>query len=178
MITFSSLGGSAIQCDTGIKNLIVFPEKGDVSGADLVLHGAPEEEPAPNTISWPGEYDYNGLSVRGIGHDDGGKVSYAIQVGNVRCAFLSPPLHDWDDYELELLGDIDILVISGNDSKLLQKMVDEIDPRILIPLPTKENGSAFAEVLKNFGAQGVEAVKEYKQKGSLPAEGREIVVLS
>jgi len=33
------------------------------------------------------------------------------------------------------------------------------------------------DVLKGAGAQGKEVVKEYKQKGSFPAEGRDVVVL-
>jgi hypothetical protein len=45
----------------------------------------------------------------------------------------------------------------------------------LVPLATKDD-KAFQEVLKICGAVGKEAVDEYKVK-SLPAEGREVVIL-
>lgn len=136
----------------------------------------PEEETTVGTISWPGEYDFNGVSVRGLGHEEGRQVSYVIVAEGVRTAFLSTPLHSLTDFELEQIGDIDVLAIPTDDPKKVQELVDAIDPRILIPLPTKDD-KTFQEVLKACGALGKEEIDEYKLKGSLPAEGREIVLL-
>jgi len=177
MITFSKLSDAGVLCVFAKKKIAVFPGEKDKTDADISVFSSPDEDPAANTVSWPGEYDFDGVSVRGIGHDEGKFVSYVMQADDVRCAFLSAPLHDWTDHELELLGNVDVLVIAAEEPKLVQKLVDEIDPRIFIPLEVKGQEKAYTEILKNSGAQGVEEVKEYKQKGALPAEGREVVVL-
>lgn len=174
MIIFKSLGGQSIECTIDKKTLIAFPSK-DVK-ADILLLGELEDEPTHDRLSWPGEYDIAGIAIRGIGHDEGQRVSFAVDMDGTRVAFIASPLHDWSDHELELLGNIDVLCLPTDDVKLVQKLIDTIDPRVLIPLPTKDE-KTFEEVLKANGAQGKEIVDEYKLKGSLPAEGREVVVL-
>jgi hypothetical protein len=163
---------------SGKKTLRVFPEKNAIKGADFALLSKPEEGEDNAVISWPGEYDIDGLAIRGIGHDEGQKVSYVVESDNVRSAFLSSPLHEWSDHDLELLGNIDVLCIPADDVKLAQKLIDEIDPRVLIPLPTKDK-TTFDDLLKNCGAKGAETVSDYKikSKSSLPTEGRDLVVL-
>lgn len=175
MITVTSLGGRTIRCEIGEKKLVAFPDSAD-DKSDISLLGSPEEEVRPGVVSWPGEYDVGGIAIRGIGHDEGQRVSYVIDDGKVRMAFISTPLHEWADYNLELLGDVDILCIPTDDTKIAQKLIDEVDPRVLIPLPTKDE-KTFVELLKTVGAQDKEIEKEYKLKGGLPAEGREVVIL-
>lgn len=174
MITITSLGGASLQCEIDGTSVVAFPSK-DAKG-DITLLGSPEEDVKAGVVSWPGEYDIGGIAIRGIGHDEGQRVSFAVDTGKVRIAFLSTPLHDWSDHDLELLGNVDILCLPADDSKLAQKLIDEVDPRILVPLPTKDEAT-FQEVLKAAGAQDKEIEKEYKLKGGLPAEGREVVIL-
>ena len=175
MMTFTSKGGAKVFCDIDGKKVAAFPDEPDGS-AKISLLPMPEEDAREGPLSWPGEYDVDGVAIRGIGHDEGARISYTVDTGKVRTAFLSSPLHEWSDYEFELLGDIDVLCIPADDAKLAQKIIDEADPRVLIPLPTKDEAT-FAEILKAAGAQDKEIVGEYKLKGSLPAEGREVVIL-
>ena len=177
MLTFTSPGGQTVQFVNGGKKVSVFPGK-DTIKADLALLKNPEEEPGNGTISWPGEYDYDGVAVRGIGHGEGDKVSYTVEADGVRMAFLSSPLEELSDHQLEIIGDIDILFLPADSASLAQKLIDQIEPRALIPLPS-EDQDIFVEILKNCGAQGKEPQDEYKikGKGSLPAEGREVVIL-
>ena len=164
-----------MQCDIDGSTVVSFPDAADEK-AKISLLGSPEEEVHPGVISWPGEYDIAGGAIRGIGHDEGKRVSYVADNGKVRIAFLSTPLHDWEDHDLELLGDVDVLCMPGDDSKLAQKIIDEVDPRVLIPLPTKDE-KTFKELLKVVGAEGKEIEPEFKIKGGLPAEGRQVVIL-
>lgn len=175
MITLNSLGGQTIKCEIDGKSVVSFPDK-PVDTADLSLLVAPEDEVVKGVISWPGEYDVGGLSVRGIGHEEGQKVSYVVDNGSVRIAFISSPLHEWSDHNMELLGDIDIMCLPADDAKLAQKFIDDVDPRVLVPLPTKDEAT-FVELLKAIGAQDKEIEKDYKVKGGLPTEGREVVIL-
>ncbi len=164
-----------MKVDMHGKTIVAFPEKPDAK-AKISLLGAPEEEVVKGVVSWPGEYDIDGIAIRGIGHDEGKRVSYVISDSTVRIAFIATPLHDWSPHEYELLGDVDVLCIPADDAKIAQKMVDEVDPRVLVPLPTKDE-KTFMELLKIVGAQGKELASEYKLKGLLPAEGREVVIL-
>ncbi len=175
MITITSLGGNALLCDIDGIVVAAFPEK-PREKAQLSLLPHPEEEVKAGVISWPGEYDTDGLSIHGIGHDEGKRVSYVVDNDSVRIAFIAAPLHEWTDYETEQLGDIDVLCLPADDAKLGQKMLDDVDPRVLIPLPTNDE-KTFTDILKIAGAQGKELIDEYKLKGSLPAEGREVVIL-
>lgn len=177
MATITSLGGLTLQCTFGKTDFIIFPALQGKAGPEgtVTLFSHPDEDPAARTISWPGEYDFNGIYVRGLGHEDGRQVSYVISADDVSCLFLSSPLHSLSDTELEWVGDIDVLILPIDDVKIVQHLLDVVDPRVLIPLATKED-KAFQEVLKICGAVGKEAVDEYKVKG-LPAEGREVVLL-
>jgi len=177
MLTFTSLGGQTIRCVNGGKALVVFADKAE-GKEDIFLLGNPEEEPTEGTISWPGEYDYDGVAIRGIGHGEGDKVSYVLEIDEICIAFLASPLKEWTDYELELLGDVDVLFLPADDAKIAQKLIDLIDPRALIPLQTKDK-ETFEEVLDKCGAKDKAPESEYKVKGrsSLPVEGRDVVIL-
>ncbi|TSC59291.1 MAG: hypothetical protein Greene041662_587 [Candidatus Peregrinibacteria bacterium Greene0416_62] len=174
MLTFTSPDGRSLLIETGNKTkLAFFPEK-PLTGA-LTFLSKPEETPTEHVISWPGEYDLNGVSIRGIGQDQGGHVSFVIEAEGVRIAILPAPLHDWTDHELGLLGDVAIMAVQGDDSKIAQKIIEEVDPRVIVPLASEK--STINDVLRVIGAVGTAAVPEWKLKGGLPAEGRQVIVL-
>jgi hypothetical protein len=172
-LTFSPLGGPSLKITGGNKPIVVFPTK--IYSDTINLLAAPEEQPPKEAISWPGEYDIAGITVRGVGQLEGQKVSYLVEADGVRCAFPASPLEEWSEYDIERLGDVHVLVLPGENLKACQQLIDEIDPRILILVPAKD-GTIHPDVLKHCGAQDKEAVSEFKLKGALPAEGREVVV--
>src|SRR3989338_11216816 len=106
------------------------------------------------------------MILRGIGHTEGRQVSFVAVINNVRCAFISSPLHEWSDHELELLGDIAVLVVPAEKPKVLQKIIDEVDPRMLILIPVQ--GKVDPDELNVCGAKDSEPVSEYKLKRALP----------
>lgn len=173
MLTFNHLKGVSVKVTGGGMPVISFPEK--PADGSINLLGSPQEFPNRELISWPGEYDVAGVTIRGIGQVEGQKVSYTVEIDHVRIAFLNSPLAAWDDIDIEHLGDIQVLVLPADDVKICQKLLDDIDPRVLILLPSSE-GALKPDVLKACGAADKEHVSEYKLKGSLPAEGREVVV--
>lgn len=177
MAIISSLGGLALQGTFGKTDFIIFPPAQGKAGPEgtVTLFAHPDEQPPARTISWPGEYDFNGIYVRGLGHEEGRQVSYVISADDVTCLFMSSPLHTLNDAELEWIGDIDVMVLPIDDVKTVQHLLDVVDPRVFIPLAAKDD-KAFQEVLKICASVGKEAVDEYKVRG-LPAEGREVVLL-
>lgn len=177
MITLTSLGSGSFKVSGTPKPLIVFPKDAEKASGDnvIVLSSTPQEQSKEMVLSWPGEYNVSEISFKGIGHLEGKQVSYTADCDGVRCAFLSSPLQDWTDKQMEFVGDVDVLVLPTNDAKLVQKLVDEFDPRVLVLIPG-EDKAAHAAVMKSFGAK--ETVSEYKLKGSMPQEGREVIVLA
>ena len=160
--------------------MTVFPDSTPKSSKDGITLVAVPADPSlgsgqESVLSWPGEYNLGGVSVRGIGHNDGKQVSYVTDPDGVRCMFLSAPVQDWTDKQIEAVGDIDVMVLPASEVKLTQKLVDEFDPRVLILLPGKDK-DALKAVEKIIGVK--ERVSEYKIKGSLPQEGREVIVLA
>ena len=178
MLTFTSLGGATVRMQTRKQALTVLAENGiKPAEGELVLRSTPQEQPEDRIISWPGEYDMCGVSIQGIGQKEGAAVSYTIDAAGMRCAFLHSPLMEWTGEQIEQLGDVDILFIPSDSPKIMQKLIDEIDPRILVVLNTG-GVEKYAEALKVCGATGKEPVKLLEVKaGSLPQEGREVVVL-
>ncbi len=174
MLTFSSLGSGSYKIIGGKKPLIVFPQDRTTDASVLKLASSPEEQKSDDVLSWPGEYNEYEVSIRGVGHEEGQQISYVVEVDGVRCGCLSSPLRDWTDKQLESVGDLDVLAIPAEEVKLVQKLVDEFDPRVLIVIPSGDKGELDA-VSKTVGVK--ETVKEYKVK-SLPAEGREVIVLA
>ena len=178
MLTFTSLGPSSLRLTSDGSPMTIFPDpvptKINEKDGVLLLSVPEEKTSSMAVISWPGEYNQGGISVHGIGHDDGKQVSYVVDADRTRIAFLSSPVKDWTEKQVESVGDIDVLVLPAADVKLTQKLVDEFDPRVLILLPGKDK-DALKSVEKVIGVK--ERVSEYKIKGALPVEGREVVVL-
>ncbi len=174
MLTFSLLGPASVKCVGGSLPIMSYPTK-HVDGA-INLIAAPEEKPTRESISWPGEYDVAGITIRGVAQMEGQKVSYMVENDGVRTAYVSAPLEDWEALDIEHFGDIHVLVLPAEDAKKCQTLIDEIDPRVLILVPGAD-GNIHPEVLKAAGAQGKEVMKEFKLKGMGGAEGREVVVL-
>jgi len=174
MLTFSIVGPGSVKCVGGSMPVVSYPAK-PADGA-VNLFTSPEEKPTRERISWPGEYDVAGITVRGIGQMEGQKVSYMVENDGVRTAFISSPLEEWEALDIEHFGDIHVLVLPAEDAKKCQTLIDEIDPRVLILIPGAD-GNIHPDVLKAAGAQGKEVVKEFKLKGVGGAEGREVVVL-
>ncbi len=176
MITFTALD-SGIRVSTGDATMLVYPAPETKADGTINLLTVPQEEPEKGKLSWPGEYNIQGITLRGIAHLEGQQVSFVTRLDGVRVAFLSSPLQEWTDTQIEAVGEVDVLVMPMQNLKLLQKLVDEFDPRILMLVPT-DDSDAYATVFKSIGVKDESVTKEYKLKGNLPQEGREVVVLA
>jgi len=102
----------------------------------------------PFVISGPGEYDIKGAFVRGIEafHDsqegkERGKVTiFIILMEGLRICHLGDfGQEELTQVQLDAIGDIDILMIPTGgvytiDAENAQKIVDQIEPSIIIPM--------------------------------------------
>lgn len=148
-------------------------------------------------INEPGEYEFGGIYIQAVPgfHDDksgqkhGETLMFALRLENMVIGHLGDlGQTELTDAQLEELNGVDILLlpVGGNytvDGHQAAKIVNQIDPRIIIPMHYKipgltvkiDDASAF---LSEEGAKGVEPQDELKiEKKNLPVEERETVVL-
>ena len=175
MLTIKALGGSSVSLSDGNTTVVAYPKK--PANDAVTLLSKPEEDPKNTVLSWPGEYDIGGVAIRGVGQQEGQHVSFVLQMDDVRVALPATPLEEWSQADIERLGDVHVLVLPAENAKVAQTLIDEIDPRALV-LVAGGDGKMDPDVLKHAGAAGKEQLSEYKLKGALPAEGREVVLLS
>lgn len=140
-------------------------------------------------ISGPGEYEVEGMSIRGIAAqrhidtpDQGLKSTmYRVDSGDVSVAILGHIASQLTEIQLESLGVIDVLVIpvGGNgftlDAHAAVQIVRQIEPKVVIPTHYAEKGINYevpqAELdtfIKETGVTPAEAAKLKLKAGSLP----------
>ena len=99
----------------------------------------------PFVVSDPGEYEVKGMYAQGIQDvalEEGGKlrpIIYRIVAENMSIGFLGQLNRKLTQYEIEELGDIDILLlpVGGGEvmnSKLASETISMIEPRVVVPL--------------------------------------------
>lgn len=174
-MTFLTSTDAACSVKTDLSTFDVFPTKISKDTWSLLSH--PEETLTnKKSVSWPGEYDFGGVTVRALGQEEGKQVSYTCTTGGIRAAFVDTPVLDWSDNDVEKLGDVDILVVAADNPKKVVNLIESIDPRVVI-LCEAEKGD-LAGVAKACGVGTIAPVAEFKVKPStLPTDSRQVVVL-
>jgi len=117
------------------------------SAVDLVCSTTgtlPEFGAGPYRVAGPGEYEARGVMVTGIATGD--RTVYRIGAEEITVAHLGNVASSIDAATLEQLGDIDILCIpiGGHgvlNSKQAAAIIEEIEPRIVIPIQYKVPGA-------------------------------------
>ncbi len=146
-------------------------------------------------IDVPGEYEIKGAMVTGVEsfHDDkqgaehGSNIIYRIELDNIAIAHLGDLGHKLSDEELEGLGVVDILLVpvgggAALDAKGAVEVINQIEPRIVIPMhyKTADSKVAIDGIEKFIKELGVEPKNEEKLKivkKDLPQEGMDLVIL-
>ena len=141
----------------------------------------------PFILSTAGEIDIKGVLVTAItGHEDG-KTMIRIDAEQMSCAHLGLIDKQLTQAQLEILSGVDILFIPvGNDesfdAQTAVKVVNSIEPRIVIPFGFQSDNDPKAKsidaFLKEIGSKNGEPEKKViiKQK-DLPQEETQVIVL-
>jgi len=106
-----------------------------------------------------------------------GETHLAHNIGELRAGanINWPGEYDRGGTAIRGLSAVDVLVLESDNAKKAEKTVEALDPRIVVIV---ENGESNAELLKALTNTIPEPVQNYTVKSSMPAEGREIVILS
>ncbi len=172
---------------------------------DIVLAATPKVDHSkfkgvsgdPFIIDGPGEYDVKGVTIRGIAtyHDNeqgakyGNNTIFGLQLEGIRVCHLGCLGHELTQKQISEIGNCDILIIpvGGDrtiDAKKASSIINEIEPRIVIPthykLPKlKYKLDSVDPFLKEMGASNIKPESKLKiKKSDLPKEETRVVVLS
>src|SRR4051812_30747452 len=152
----------------------------DYNGFDRVTHG----ETVPFAISGPGEYECQGVSVRGKGTIttlDGKEYQstvYALNFEDVTLGFLGPIEKPLLASELDVLANTDILFVplSRLGPAQANKLAVAISPKIVIPMDySKDELKTF---LKESGEDSVAPLDKLTiRKKEIEAKEGDVIVL-
>ena len=152
-----------------------------------------EVEGAKKVFDWPGEYEASDVPIVGLqawtkskskeeeeGQEGDSTLIFYFEVEGMRVCHLGELGHVLTAEMVNDIGDVDVLLIkAGSESNLSAKkaaeVVEEIDPRVLIPM----GDGNFEEIIKELGISNVEPEEKFSIKSSseLPDDRREYVIL-
>jgi len=182
------------------KSIGLRPPQGQ---ADLVLvsHDHPDHNNVsalkgePAIINIPGEYSVRGVNIIGLASEHGKtekpvtNTIYVLESEDLKICHLGDLGKDFSEKQLEEIDGIDILMVpvGGNhtlDAKAAVELVKKIEPRIIIPMHYKMNGSlADIDTEKKFCAEMGNCSKERLskiniKKKDLEEKSMEVIIMS
>jgi len=152
-----------------------------------------EAKNGEKNFDWPGEYESNGVTITGISTFQGPRsldaeisqeknTVFLLGIDKMKVCHLGHLGHKFSPEQVETLGDIDVLFIPiGSESKLtperLKEVVNQIDPRVIIPMGelTAENLIALGKLL-SYEVKPAEEKIEIT-KNSLPIDKTDLIIL-
>lgn len=166
--------------------------------ADIVLTSLEEKnrgevEDVERVFDWPGEYEMKDVPIIGfrawtksLSKEEEEKqkgeetIIFYFEIDGIKICHLGEVGHVLTSDMVKQLGDIDILLIktgevSNLDKKKALEIVEEIDPRVVIPMGLVDHNS----LLKEIGVDEIEEMDIFtiKQASELPDDKRIYVAL-
>jgi len=208
-MTITWYGHSCFRVEAKEGSILVDPFSKDIGlrppkiKDDLVLithhhfdhDNVSEANPEALIIDGPGEYEKQGIQVRGVtsfhdkasGKERGLNTMYLIKAEDMVLCHLGDLGQDkLDDKQIEEIGDIDILMIPVGgtytlDAKEAVSVVGQIEPKIVIPMHYKIKDlkievSGPDKFLKEIGLSPEKVDKLKINKKNLPVEEMKLVM--
>ncbi len=133
-------------------------------------------------VSWPGEYEINGIPLVSIKAEGTDKLIYRFTIDDLNVVILTGVSESLNDEILEKLGSVNVLLlpIKGTENELSAKkahsIFEDIEPAVVIPFDFDQTN--LNEFAKEFGAMPV-MLDEYEvTESSLSPDKSECIVLN
>lgn len=161
--------------------------------ADIVSvsgEGEIAEVEGAKVLNWPGEFEVSNVAIEAICPLGENLSIFIFALDGIKICHLSNLSHELTEELIDQIGEVDVLMIpvGGSDvldGKTAQKVVEAIEPRVVIPMlyaatDTKLNIGGAAEFLKAMGKTQVEPVEKFSlgARSSLPEDRMEFVLLA
>lgn len=182
-------GGSSVELKKKASTALLNPDKkANLKGANVVVYSSTDAKHQGKEegimVDWPGEYDVSGFSFLGVEHHGKKKSQIAyrfqFQAGNVVW------FSEFDEYPedklIEALGEVHVLIIpvgGGDvfDAKTAFKLVEELEPMVVIPICYGGDREDLTKFLKEMDVKRPDPVKSYTLKRSALDTGKMELVL-
>lgn len=148
----------------------------------------------PIIVDGPGEYSVKGVEIKGIacyhdnkqGKERGMNTIYTIETEGIKICHLGDLGHILSDEQIDKIGNVDILLIPVGgkytiDTQEAIEVINQIEPRIIIPMHYKVNGlnidlDKVDKFAKEMGASKQVSKLTIKKK-ELPSEETETIIM-
>ncbi|MBI5755171.1 MBL fold metallo-hydrolase [Candidatus Peregrinibacteria bacterium] len=155
----------------------------------------------PKIFDWPGEYEVAGIPISGIeafhyaesegpeAEQRGKIIIFTIEIEGIKVCHLGDLGHKLTSELIEAIGTVDVLLIPVGgtyslDHKKAHQVIEQIDPRIVIPMHYKIEGlnldiAPVELFLKEVGKLNLVPMEKLRlKKSDLPQENTDFVVLT
>ncbi|OGN28291.1 MAG: hypothetical protein A2941_01960 [Candidatus Yanofskybacteria bacterium RIFCSPLOWO2_01_FULL_49_17] len=182
--------------DIGLKPPRIKDDIITVSHQHFDHNNVGEANPEAFIIQNPGEYEKQGIAVRGIAsfHDNkqgverGPNTIYVFKAEDMTVAHLGDLGHVLTDAQIEAVGDVDMVLIPVGgtytiDAKTAAQVIGQIEPKIIVPMHYKVPGlnvdlDGPEKFIKEMGLTPEKTDKFKITKKLLPAEEMKLVIFS
>src|SRR3989344_272530 len=182
--------------DIGLKPPRIKDDIVTVSHQHFDHNNVGEANPEAFIIQNPGEYEKQGIAVRGIAsfHDNkqgverGLNTIYIFKAEDMTIAHLGDLGHVLTDAQIEAVGDVDMVLIPVGgtytiDAKTAAQVIGQIEPKIIVPMHYKVPGlnvdlDGPEKFIKEMGLTPEKTDKFKITKKLLPAEEMKLVIFS
>jgi len=140
-------------------------------------------------IDWPGEYEIREVAVTAKKSPVNEGIYLTIAADNLKICYIENIGKEISSDLLEFIGDIDVLLISVGggeemDAQTAHKIIEELEPRCVIPMNYAVEGSTSAltgvdQFIKLVGANVAEAKEKLtlQSRSALKEDVMEVVIL-
>ncbi len=144
----------------------------------------------PKVLDWSGEYEVSNVAIESICPLGEDLNIFIFALDGIKICHLSYLSHELPEELIDQIGEVDVLMIPVGGSEVLdgktaQKVVEAIEPRVVIPMlyaatDTKMNIGGASEFLKAMGKTAVEPMDKFSigSRSSLPEDRMEFVLLN
>lgn len=149
-----------------------------------------EVDGEPKVLDWPGEFEVSDVAIVSLAPNGGESNIFTFALDGIRICHLGYLSAEISDEVIDQIGDVDVLLlpVGGEivlDGKLAQKVMEAIEPRVVIPMLYSATDSDLKlsgaeEFLKAVGKTELEARDKYTLGGrsALPDGNMEFVILT
>ena len=171
-------------------SIVTSSDQSDWANNRESIEGQGERE-SPFLVDHAGEYEVSGIFVRGIQapkKEGEAHTIFRLVVEGIKIAYLGSIDRKLTNAEVELLGEIDILIlpVGGGavlDVKSANAVVSQVEPRMVIPSHfdtkgMKEKMANVEDFCKEIACAREDLNKLKVKKSDLPVDDIQLVVLS